>query len=118
MVVAMGGTLLQDIPTAMPEALPHEQPSDPAEPWHAVALAGRLAQWVPQQVNSTHHQAVARPGPFRVVGRAPDGVIEAVELPNHPWAFGVQWHPEWLPGGLFSALVEAAMRRSEASVRR
>lgn len=51
-------------------------------------------------VNSSHHQAIAEPGPgMRIVARSPeDGVIEAIELhydPKNPWFFlAVQWHPE------------------------
>jgi putative glutamine amidotransferase len=58
-------------------------------------------------VNSTHHQAVATLGPLVVLAEAPDGVIEAVELPGHPFCLGVQWHPELLDARLFSALVNA-----------
>jgi putative glutamine amidotransferase len=51
-------------------------------------------------VNSSHHQAIAEPGPgMRIVSRCPeDGVIEAIEAeydPKNPWFFmAVQWHPE------------------------
>ena len=49
------------------------------------------------EVNSTHHQAVCRPGSgVTVSGRAPDGVVEAIELDGPPFALGVQWHPEAL----------------------
>jgi putative glutamine amidotransferase len=48
-------------------------------------------------VNSTHHQAVSRPGRgVTISGRAPDGVVEAIEIADHPFALGVQWHPEAL----------------------
>ena len=44
---------------------------------------------------SWHHQAILEVAtPLRVVARAPDDVIEAVELSEHPWLIGVQWHPE------------------------
>jgi putative glutamine amidotransferase len=48
-----------------------------------------------------------------VVARAPDGIIEGLEVPGHRFALGVQWHPEWLQDqpemrGLFRALVKAA----------
>ncbi|MEJ2061318.1 MAG: gamma-glutamyl-gamma-aminobutyrate hydrolase family protein, partial [Gammaproteobacteria bacterium] len=45
---------------------------------------------------------------------APDGLVEACELPGHPWLIAVQWHPELTAAtdpvqqGLFDALVEAA----------
>lgn len=107
MAVALGGTLLQDIRAADPGALDHEQPSDPAETWHPLLAEGRLAGLVGAAVNSTHHQAVADPGPLRVIGRASDGVVEAIELAGHPFCLGVQWHPELLDGRLFAALVQS-----------
>lgn len=110
LAVAAGGSLVQDIGTQVPGALEHEQPTDPATGWHPVALEGTLARALgPQvQVNSTHHQAVDHPGALTVVGRAPDGVIEAVALRDHPFAVGVQWHPELLPHG--PALVQLLLR--------
>ena len=46
-------------------------------------------------VNSYHHQAVNSPGKdVRVSAKASDGTIEAIELRSHPFAVGVQWHPE------------------------
>lgn len=108
-VVALGGTLLQDIATARPDALEHEQPTDPATPWHALAAVDpAFAAMLPPAVNSTHHQAVDDPGPFRVVARAPDGIVEAVALPGHRFCLGVQWHPEHLDDLLFAALVDHA----------
>lgn len=64
-------------------------------------------------VNSLHHQAVATPGKGLVcVAHAPDGVVEAVELADHP-VVGVQWHPEQLerPDPVFAWLVAAASSR-------
>jgi putative glutamine amidotransferase len=57
-------------------------------------------------VNSAHHQAAKAVGDGLVVtARAPDGIIEGLEAPAHPFCIGVQWHPE--------AMVETspAMRR-------
>lgn len=109
MAVATGGSLIQDIATELAESLPHEQPGDPARPSHRVDLSpGRLRELfgASVEVNSTHHQAVAHPGAFTVTGRAPDGVVEAIELPGHRFAVGVQWHPELLgQGALFAGLV-------------
>lgn len=101
LAVAAGGSLVQDIGAQVVGALEHEQPTDPAQPWHPVELEGALAAALgPRvEVNSTHHQAVADPGVLAVVGRAPDGVVEAVALPGHPFAVGVQWHPELLSHG-------------------
>jgi putative glutamine amidotransferase len=64
---------------------------------------------------SWHHQAVDEVGDgLTVVGHAPDGVIEALEMPEHPWLFAVQWHPEITAAHdpvqqrLFEGLVQAA----------
>ena len=59
------------------------------------SLLARLAGPGPLTVNSTHHQGVRAVGHGVLVSaRAPDGVVEAVELPDLPFALGVQWHPE------------------------
>jgi len=116
--VYLGGTLIQHIPAAVGSALEHQgadaQHVAQIEPGsHLAAWAGGLPQ---VRVNSTHHQAVDRPGRgLRVVAKAPDGVIEAVEgdWPDH-LVVGVQWHPEriWrnepLSARLFAELVQAA----------
>lgn len=83
--VVLGGTLIQHIPDALPDALAHEQPNPRTEPGHEVIVApGTLlhritgAERLP--VNSAHHQAAERVGPGVVVSAtAPDGVIEAIE---------------------------------------
>ncbi len=63
-------------------------------------------------VNSFHHQAVSETGTrFRVTGKAPDGVIEAMESSEFKSVIGVQWHPECLEEEgrkLFSWLVAQA----------
>jgi gamma-glutamyl-gamma-aminobutyrate hydrolase PuuD len=65
-------------------------------------------------VNSRHHQAVQDVAPgLSVAARAPDGVVEALEVPVHPFALAVQWHPENLQHqpemrALFAAFVAAA----------
>lgn len=110
LAVAAGGTLVGDLGQDWPGALEHEQPSDPAQPWHAVHTEPGVLRRIygpTLRVNSTHHQAVADPGALRVTGRAPDGVVEAVELDGHPFCVGVQWHPELLDTALFAALVGA-----------
>ena len=96
--VVRGGTLVQDLPAGT--GLSHEQPEPKDRPWHAVeivpgTLLASLVGGQPLPANSTHHQAVDRPGAGVLVsGRAPDGVVEAIELPDAPFALGVQWHPE------------------------
>jgi putative glutamine amidotransferase len=47
------------------------------------------------KVNTFHHQAIDAVAPsLDVTAIADDGVIEAVEVRDHPWAVAVQWHPE------------------------
>jgi len=58
------------------------------------SLLARLVGEETLNVNSTHHQAVRAPGRAAVTGRAPDGVVEAIEVESLPFALGVQWHPE------------------------
>jgi len=107
--VARGGTLHQHVAG-------HRQSEPATTPTHAVALApsSRLAQIAGATelvVNSFHHQAVDAPGAgLRVVGRASDGGVEAIEDTARPFVIGVQWHAETLPAHapLFAALVAAA----------
>lgn len=118
LAVALGGTLIQHIPDAIPAALEHEQPNPRHQPGHSVALTpGTLLHSIvgaaTMQVNTSHHQAVATPGPAaRVNAVAPDGVIEGIEDPGRRFCLGVQWHPEFLidPGDalILAALVRAA----------
>ncbi|MBN2800840.1 MAG: gamma-glutamyl-gamma-aminobutyrate hydrolase family protein [Deltaproteobacteria bacterium] len=113
MAVAAGGSLVQDL-WGPPATLAHEQPTDPATPWHEVRVWGPARRWLDERepVNSTHHQAVERPGAgLEVCGVAPDGVIEVIVAVSHPFAVGVQWHPERLGDPrLYRALVAAAQR--------
>jgi putative glutamine amidotransferase len=100
--VVLGGTLIQHIPDAVPNALQHEQPNPRDEAGHEVEIVPgtRLAAIVGtarMAVNSAHHQAVKDVGPgIRVNARAPDGVIEGIEDPSRPFCIGVEWHPEFL----------------------
>lgn len=116
--VAAGGTLVQDIPSLVPGAVPHAKGAR-----HTVAVepGTRLASILgagEAEVNSFHHQGVGRVGGgFRVAARAPDGVVEALEREGPSFQVGVQWHPE-RPGcsaaasdGLFGAFVAAAAGR-------
>ena len=81
------------------------------------SLLARLVGDGVLRVNSTHHQAVREPGRAQVSARSADDVIEAIELPSHPFALGVQWHPESALAHeprhlrIYQGLVEAARRR-------
>ncbi|MBS1108073.1 MAG: peptidase [Anaeromyxobacteraceae bacterium] len=100
LAVVRGGALHQHLPDDL--GVSHEQPPPKDVPSHPVEVArgsllARLTGPQSLQVNSTHHQAVSRPGRgVTISGRAPDGVVEAIEIPDHPFALGVQWHPEAL----------------------
>ncbi len=117
LAVALGGSLHQHIPDAVPDALAHEQPNPRHEPGHTVTvepgtLLARIVRTPTLDVNSAHHQAIRDPGPRAVVNaRASDGVIEGIEDPRYAFCLGVQWHPEFLidPGDalIFQALVAA-----------
>ncbi len=95
--VALGGKLLQHI-----EDDSHRERDDGSSAWHPLRLLaggllrelyGREEVWA----NSRHHQAVTpdrlAPG-LRALALSPDGIVEAVQVEGHPWAVGVQWHPE------------------------
>lgn len=101
--VARNGTLIQDIPSQVAGALNHDPGGDQsAFAMHDIAIEpdSRLARIfgaTSHNVNSYHHQAVARPGNgVRVVARAADGIAEAIELADRRFAVAVQFHPERL----------------------
>lgn len=120
--VALGGTLYEDVMEWMPGAIKHDffntYPRNHKA--HAVAIESRskLATTLGRreaEVNSLHHQGIRDLAPGLVaVAHAPDGLIEGVEAVDHPFALGVQWHPENLyiddpvMLSLFRGLVEAA----------
>lgn len=124
--VALGGTLVQDIPSQIHGALNHSVP----EPSHAIAhdvwvtKGSRLAALIQDhledeetcRVNSRHHQAVDRPAPgFDVTATSPDGVVEGMELTGDQFCVAVQWHPEnfWRTGE-FRSLFEGFIRAADA----
>lgn len=123
MNVALGGSLYQDLPSQGFKSVQHYQQSEPPVLAHSAELVGfsaLTALFDPRfRVNSYHHQALKDLAPgLQVAAQAPDGVVEAVQLANHPFYVGVQWHPELLPQqwGLFAALVEAATARQGLAV--
>jgi putative glutamine amidotransferase len=125
--VALGGSLVQDLPSEWPNALVHSQKAPRHEPTHPVKVMGegtrlgRALGSLELEVNSMHHQAIKRLGDgLREVAWAPDGVIEGVEMAGDDrFVLGVQWHPEELVGhdqaarNLFSAIVDAARRHAQ-----
>lgn len=119
---AAGGKILQDIPSMHPGALEHQSDSANRKRHPVTVEPGtKLASLVGSgeaEVNTTHHQAVRSvAGEVVISARAPDGIIEAIELPQRSFCMGVQWHPEDLMGErvsdpLFAALVTAASQRA------
>jgi putative glutamine amidotransferase len=118
--VALGGTLLTHIPDQLPHALDHDYPGNKRTVLvHEVKIeeGTRIAEIFGEpiiKVNSLHHQGLKDVAPsLRIAGHSPDGLVEAIELPDHPFGLAVQWHPEWLTDqestrNLFRKFVEAA----------
>ena len=118
--VTFGGTLIQDIPSQLPEALRHMQiPVDRVDPTHSVDIVKNSYLYEAfgtetVLTNSFHHQCINKVAPgFSVSAKARDGVIEAIEVKEER-ILGVQWHPEEMVHahpehlGLFKQLVDAA----------
>ena len=89
--VVLGGTLTQHIKghkfPKVPEA--HPVKIEPGSMLH------RILGTTDYVVNSRHHQCAAKVADGAVVcAVAPDGVVEALELPDKKFALMVQWHPE------------------------
>jgi putative glutamine amidotransferase len=121
MNVALGGTLVQDIPTQRPRTIDHDPSGKRAERVHRVDVeaSSRLARALGATLvftNSSHHQSVDRIGTdLRVTAKSEDDVVEGLEsLDTAWWMVGVQWHPEELTATaedwdrrLFGAFAEA-----------
>ena len=120
MNVALGGTLYTHIPDQLPNALDHSYPGNMRTVLvHEIKIeeGTRIAEIFGEpiiKVNSLHHQGLKDiPSSVRVAGHSPDGLVEAIELPEHPFGLAVQWHPEWLTDqestrNLFRNFVQAA----------
>jgi putative glutamine amidotransferase len=114
--VLFGGTLYQDLPTQFSSPTPGRAPGQAKasvnhRDWdlydgnhHELCFeaGSHLSKWYPvaagvAKVNSIHHQGVKSLGKGLVAeARSPDGLIEAIRLEDdEPFAFGVQWHPEF-----------------------
>jgi putative glutamine amidotransferase len=131
--VEFGGSLIQhvsaedesaELKTTIPHPLSEQKAADFV---HSIRIepGSRLAQLAGgtnAAVNSSHHQAIKTLGrDLKIVARADDGVVEAVErIGDGRWIVGVQWHPEKMPGNplaeaLFGELVAAARKSPVAS---
>ena len=120
LAVALGGRVAQDISGV--SDVKHSQDADRSEATHSVTVEKESTLYSIYSeallyVNSFHHQAVSDAGPlFRVVARATDGIVEAMESAEYKSILGVQWHPECLADGLplFQWLVAEARSFHEA----
>lgn len=124
--VFLHGTLVQDIPSELKTAVAHETDDEEPAPevFHTTHIDpdSKLSRMdgasEEVQVNSSHHQSILEPGrDLRIVSRAADGVVEAVEWTGDSnWVVGVQWHPERMSANdplaesLFRELVQAARK--------
>lgn len=124
MNVAAGGSLYQDISEQLGSPIQHQHIKGNPYDFHAhrieVEAESKLASALEAtslEVNSLHHQALKQIAPgFRVVARAPDGVVEGIEATNAHFALGVQFHPEWMLDddprmiGIFKTFIQAIER--------
>jgi len=124
--VALGGTLIVDIPTQVPTALKHKQMDRKSDPVHDISvkpgsLFARITGAESIGVNSTHHQAIGEiAGVLHVTGTSSDGIVEVTELKDAnrlPFFLTVQFHPERLLDRyktflkIFESFVDAARQR-------
>jgi putative glutamine amidotransferase len=111
--VYLGGTLIQDLKWELGTSTAHRKkdlsPEPPDDPVHGAKFepASRLAELASgerAEINSSHHQAIAKPGKnLRVTAHSTDGIIEGVEWTGDAnWVLGVQWHPERMFGDAFA----------------
>ena len=131
--VALGGTLIVDIPTQVPGALRHGRMDKRSDVVHEVRLTResllfKITGRRTLGVNSTHHQAVGRvAGPLRVTAASEDGVVESVELKPEavrllPFLLSVQFHPERLADrypehrAVFRAFTRACMQHRKKNL--
>ena len=121
MNAALGGTLYQDLPTQFPSRVSHrmEPPYDGVA--HEVALIpgtplAKLLGTEKLGVNSRHHQAIRDLAPgLKAQAVAPDGLIEAVYVPDRQFVWGLQWHPEhaWQVSAENRKIVKAFVRAAK-----
>lgn len=132
--VYLGGTLIQDLKAETGTTTPHRKkdivPEPADDPRHAARFErnsqlAEIAGGENGQINSSHHQAIARPGKnLRVTAHAGDGTIEGVEWTGDSnWVVGVQWHPERMLGDaaaerLFREFITAAGKSRDCGVQR
>jgi putative glutamine amidotransferase len=112
--VYLRGSLIQDLRSQRPESIVHGSTDLPpgtskGDVQHSATFVrdgrlARLSQSAEATINSSHHQAIGKPGKnLRVTAYAADGTIEGVEWTGDTnWVVGVQWHPERMVGDAFA----------------
>ena len=119
--VAGGGTLYQDLSLIGKSVLKHNQVSNPTLQTHKIQIEENsiISEIFGKEtmVNSFHHQALDKVADdFKVVARASDGIVEAIQHKTYKFLVGVQWHPEMLAvecdeaRELFKRLIEEAKK--------
>lgn len=106
MNVALGGTLYTDIPDQLGRSVEHDTEKGIAKDTINHIIRVQPGSWLEKVthktefgVNSRHHQGILQLADcLQVMATAPDGLVEAVILPEHPFGVGVQWHPENMGG--------------------
>lgn len=113
-----GAKIHEDVMAATGTTIDHLNEKPAEEDAHAISIieGSKLHQITgvtEMMVNTAHREALYDiPETVAVSATAPDGVVEAIEIPGHRFALGVQWHPEFYGDGtsnphakLFDALV-------------
>jgi putative glutamine amidotransferase len=112
--VYLKGSLIQDIRAERPQSIAHGSTDLPpgaskGDVQHTASFSPdgqlrRLSEAPEATINSSHHQAIDKPGQsLRVTAKASDGTIEGIEWAGDSnWVVGVQWHPERMVGDAFS----------------
>ncbi|MBN2549586.1 MAG: gamma-glutamyl-gamma-aminobutyrate hydrolase family protein [Anaerolineales bacterium] len=125
--IALGGTIYEDIFDQRPASLQHSNPDRPRDYLaHSIQVTqdSQIKQILGSdhlEVNSFHHQGIRDLANGLIeTAHAPDGVIEAFELPGYDFGLAVQWHPECLQEhppmrALFSALTQACQVKEHAA---
>ncbi len=119
--VGTGGSIYTHIQDQLPGALKHDYYPDYPRTHlaHNVRIEKgshleNILDLEEMSVNSLHHQGIKDVSSALIpAAYSPDGLVEALELPNHPFGIGVQWHPEWMidqpaTGRFFKAFIKAA----------
>ncbi|MGP1272686.1 MAG: gamma-glutamyl-gamma-aminobutyrate hydrolase family protein [Phycisphaerales bacterium] len=106
MALHAAGVLDQWMPDSTQDHASHWERDHPVSGCHPCLPASGT-------VRSKHRQRITDPGRYTVAATAPDGTIEAIVDPDHPFRLGVQWHPERtgdseLGQALFNRLVSSA----------